>query len=55
MRDLIVERIGRALHLTFDEFVREPLPERWIDLICRLNAEEDDTERESANPKSKAH
>jgi hypothetical protein len=35
-----IGRIGRALHQTFDEIVHAPLPERWVDLINRLNAEE---------------
>jgi hypothetical protein len=37
----VLGRIGRALHQTLDEIVNAPLPERWIDLINRLNAEED--------------
>ena len=36
-----IGRIGRALHETFDEIVHAPLPERWIDMINRLNAEEE--------------
>ena len=36
-----IGRIGRTLHETFGEIVHAPLPERWIDLINRLNAEED--------------
>jgi hypothetical protein len=36
-----IGRIGRALHETFDEMVHAPLPERWIDMINRLNAEEE--------------
>ena len=38
---LLVERIGSALHKTFDEIRYEPLPERWTELIDRLNAEEE--------------
>ncbi len=36
----MVERIGRALHDGFDQIVHQPLSERWIDLINRLNFEE---------------
>ncbi len=37
----IFERIGQALHRAHDGIVHEPVPERWIDLINRWNAEED--------------
>ena len=37
----VLDRIGKVLHETFDDFRREPLPERWVDLLNRLNAEED--------------
>ena len=33
----ILERIRNALHVQYDETVREPLPERWVDLIRYLN------------------
>ncbi len=36
----IIERIGQALHRAYDELVREPTPERWIELINRLNEDE---------------
>ena len=32
--------IAKALRQTFWEIAREPVPERWIDLIVRLDAEE---------------
>ena len=35
----IVE-IGKALRQTFWEVAREPMPERWVDLIARLDREE---------------
>ena len=38
---LLVERIASALNKTFDEIRHEPLPERWTELINRLNAEEE--------------
>jgi anti-sigma factor NepR-like protein len=36
----IIERIGQALHRAYEEMVHEPTPERWIELINRLNEEE---------------
>ena len=29
--------ISKALHAQYDAKMREPLPERWVDLIRRLN------------------
>jgi hypothetical protein len=40
VRPPIFERFGKSLHQRFDEIVHEPLPERWTDLIKRLDAEE---------------
>jgi hypothetical protein len=37
----IFARIGRVLHDRFDKIVHRPLSERWIDLINRLNFEEE--------------
>ncbi len=37
----IVHRIGKTLHEAVDRIRQEPVPERWVDLIHRLNAEED--------------
>ena len=34
------EQIGKGLHHACDEILDEPLPEHWVDLIDRLNAEE---------------
>jgi hypothetical protein len=42
MLDPSFERITKALHRSYDELLHEPLPERWIDLLKRLNAEEND-------------
>jgi hypothetical protein len=39
-RSPIVERIRMALHAQYDAILHEPLPERWIDLIKRLNEQE---------------
>lgn len=36
----IVERIKSALHAQYDAILNEPLPERWVDLIHRLNEQE---------------
>ena len=39
MLDPTLERITKALHRSYDELLHEPLPERWIALIKRLNAD----------------
>ena len=39
-RSPIVERIKMALHAQYDAILNEPLPERWVDLIHRLNEQE---------------
>ena len=36
----IVRRISEMLHDQFDQVVREPLPQRWVDLIKLLNEQE---------------
>jgi hypothetical protein len=36
-RNLFTEHISKALHAQYDETVREPLPQRWVDLIRYLN------------------
>ena len=36
----IIERIGKMLHDQLDDIAREPLPDRWIDLINYLNDQE---------------
>ena len=36
----IVERLKTALRAQYDAIVIEPLPERWVDLIKRLNEQE---------------
>jgi hypothetical protein len=46
-RSQIVERLKTALHAQYDAILNEPLPERWVDLIHRLNAQER-TQREDA-------
>jgi hypothetical protein len=39
-RSQIVERLKSALHAQYDAILNEPLPERWVDLIHRLNEQE---------------
>jgi len=48
-RPEIVERIKVALHAQYDAILREPLPDRWVDLIHRLN-ERERPEREAPSP-----
>jgi Anti-sigma factor NepR len=49
-RSPIVERIKSALHAQYDAILNEPLPERWVDLIHRLN-EQERRQRESEKRK----
>jgi hypothetical protein len=37
----VLVRIGKLLHETVEDMGREPVPERWVELINRLNAEEE--------------
>ncbi len=37
----VLERISKVLHEALEDIRHEPVPERWVDLINRLNAEED--------------
>ena len=37
---LIVERLRTVLRAQYEAIVNEPLPERWVDLIKRLNEQE---------------
>ena len=39
-RSQIIDRIKSALHAQYDAILNEPLPERWVDLIHRLNEQE---------------
>jgi len=39
-RSQIVERLRSALRAQYDAILNEPLPERWVDLIHRLNEQE---------------
>ena len=39
-RSQIVERLKSALQAQYDAILSEPLPERWVDLIHRLNEQE---------------
>jgi hypothetical protein len=36
----IITGIGKVLHERLEQDVHEPLPERWVDLIHHLNAQE---------------
>jgi hypothetical protein len=38
--------IRKALRANYDEVAKEPLPERWVDLINHLNERELEQERE---------
>ena len=51
-RSPIVERLKTALHAQYEAIVHEPLPERWVDLIERLN-EQERGQREIGESKSR--
>ena len=48
----IYRRIGGLMREQYDEVCREPLPERWVDLIKYLNERERDTLPAPAAPAS---
>jgi hypothetical protein len=52
-RSQIVERLKSALHAQYDAILNEPLPERWVDLIHRLN-EQERLQRQSAEQAARA-
>ena len=35
-----LERLGKMLHVHYDNVLSEPVPQRWADLIKYLNAKE---------------
>jgi len=36
----VVKRLSAALHAAYDAIANEAVPERWVDLIKRLNEQE---------------
>ena len=42
----ILQQLGKALHVRFDEITREPLPQRWVELIHYLNEQERISEKD---------
>ena len=36
----VLQRIGKALHHQHDDYLKGPLPQRWIDLILYLDEKE---------------
>jgi hypothetical protein len=36
----LIDRVGRALRRSLESFQQSPVPERWVDLLKRLNEEE---------------
>ena len=49
-RETIALRIGKALHDLFAGVVKEPVPERWVDLINYLNAQEEEQRQAETSP-----
>jgi hypothetical protein len=44
--------IGKALRINYGEAAREPLPERWVDLINHLNEHELEKAKQTQDPKN---
>ena len=51
-RSPIVDRLKTAFRAQYDAIVSEPLPERWVDLIKRLN-EQERVQRETCKAKQR--
>jgi hypothetical protein len=51
VRNSILYRIGKAFQVRTEDITRERLPERWVDLIQYLDAQE--REREDAQQKKR--
>ena len=49
----MLERIGRGLHVQYDDIAKEPLPARWVDLIKHLNEKEDERRKVEARPRGR--
>ena len=49
-QEMILGRLGKALHTHWDEIAHEPLPRRWVDLILFL--EEQDRKRSASQPEA---
>jgi hypothetical protein len=39
-QNTVLRRLGKAFHLYADDIAREPLPQRWVDLIRYLDEQE---------------
>ena len=52
LRNTILYRIGKAFQVRTEDITRERLPERWVDLIQYLDAQE--REREEAHQKRRS-
>jgi hypothetical protein len=48
--EAIALRIGKTLHDLFASVPNDPVPERWVDLINRLNEEERQKDDASQEP-----
>ena len=42
----ILQQLSKALHVPFEASTREPLPQRWVELIHYLNEQERISEKE---------
>jgi hypothetical protein len=51
--EAIALRLGKVLHDLFASVLNDPVPERWVDLINRLNEEE--RQKAEANQKPTRH
>jgi hypothetical protein len=49
-QETILQRLGKALHVHWDDIAREPMPRRWVDLILFL--EEKERKRSERRPEA---
>lgn len=47
--DLAVSQIGRKLRAQFDEVLSEPIPDRFVDLLNKLEASEKKPSKDNAD------
>jgi hypothetical protein len=52
-KDAILRRLGEVLHVHLDDSTHEPLPERWVDLINSLNAQEEERRQAQTPPNAR--
>jgi hypothetical protein len=46
----LVKKFGHALHIRYDKIVAEPLPQRWIELMQRIDYASEKPKSETKTP-----